>query len=308
LSKTLTVIVPVYYNAGSIPLLFQRLTLVEQQLAALGVRLQLVFVEDGSGDDSLAELLKVKAARPETTVIELTRNFGAEAATKSGLMHATGDCFVILSADLQDPPELIPDLARRWLGGARFVVCERESREDPVVSKLFSAAYYRMLRLFVMPDYPAGGYDLALFDHAFLPYLRNAPKSCPTLVLAYSLGFKPEIIKYGRQQRLHGKSRWTFGKKVTSAVDSLLWFSVKPLRLMTMVGMTTAAVSFVYAIVIILYALTGQREVPGFATIVSLISFLMGVIMVMLGIVGEYLARILNELHRGPEAVISRIH
>lgn len=306
--KTLSIVVPVYHNAESLPILFDRLIAVEHQLSTLGLQVELIFVDDGSGDASLEELLKIKQRRPNTKVIKLTRNFGANKALKCGFRFVTGDCFLLLAADLQDPPELIPELASRWLAGSRFTICERIGRDDPPVTRFLSATYYRLIRMLVMPEYPSGGYDIALMDKCFLGYMQDASKGSYTHLLGYWLGFKPEVIHYHRESRTHGKSRWTLRKKITTFLDVMLGFSVRPLRLMAAVGVLVATMSFVYGIVIVAYALAGDTPVPGFASIVALLAFLLGLVIVMLGMIGEYLARILDEINRRPEVVIDEVY
>ena len=223
--KKVSVIVLVYYNEASLPLLFSELVKVENQLGRQDLELELIFVDDGSGDASLNELLKIKQQRESTKVIKLTRNFGGIHALKTGLQFLTGDCFIVLAADLQDPPELIPEMVQLWQQGAKYVLCAREDRMDPLWAKLFAKIYYWLLRLLVLQDYPSGGYDLALMDRVFLPYLRNTAKNINPYLFAYWLGFKPEIIQYQRKERSHGHSRWTFSKKVKLFLDSLLGFS-----------------------------------------------------------------------------------
>ena len=219
----------------------------------------------------------------------------------------TGHCFAVLAADLQDPPELIVEAARRWSAGAKFVICERESRDDPLSSKVLSAIYYRMLRLLVVPNYPKGGYDLALMDRAFLPYLLDSSKHAPTPLLAYSLGFAPEVIHYHRQKRLHGDSHWTLRNKINSFLDVMVGFSAVPIRIVSGVGMIVATLSFAVGLMTIVDTLIGGVSVPGWASIVALVSFLLGVVIVMLGMIGEYLWRILDEVNKRPEAVIDQI-
>jgi dolichol-phosphate mannosyltransferase len=187
------------------------------------------------------------------------------------------------------------------------MICIREARNDPASSKLFAYLYYRLLWLFVTKDYPPGGYDLALMDKAFLPYLQNSSKNVNTPLFAYWLGFAPEKLYYERRPRLHGKSRWTFSKKVTFFIDSILGFSVLPIRLMSLVGIIVAVLSFAYGGVIAVNAVFGNRDVPGFPTVVSLLAFLLGLVIVMLGIIGEYLWRIFDEINKRPESVIDEI-
>jgi dolichol-phosphate mannosyltransferase len=302
--KTLSIVIPVYYNADSLPLLFSRLQGVETALKEMEVGVQLIFVDDGSGDDSIRELHRIRTARPGTIIVKLVRNFGVDPATKCGLRFVTGDCFVVLAADLQDPPEMVVEMARRWLGGAKFVICERKGRSDPLLSMFFSALYYRLLRLLAFPMFPKGGFDLALFDKIFLPHMRDAAKGSSTTLTAYWLGYAPEVIHYRRERRRHGVSRWTFRKKVTAFFDDVLGFSSRPLRIVSLFGLLVAAVAFAYGMSVVVDALLGRMEVPGFASIVSLIAFLSGLIIAMLGLIGEYLARILNQINHRPEAVI----
>jgi dolichol-phosphate mannosyltransferase len=305
--KRLSIVVPVYYNEGSLPALFQELCKIEAQLGDRGVELELIFVDDGSGDGSFQALLAIKSARPETRVIRLARNFGAVSASKTGLRHATGDCFLVLAADLQDPPELILEMVDRWLAGCRFVLCVRRSRQDPPASRLFAWVYYRLLRLLVVPDYPEGGYDLALMDRALLPHMQSSSKNINPNVFAFWLGFKPEVIPYDRRERKHGRSRWTFAKKLKFFADTLLGFSPVPLRLLSLVGLVATFLSFAYGLFVVANGLLGRFEVHGFATLATLICFFFGLLLCMLGVIGEYLWRIFDEVSRRPESVISDV-
>src|ERR1022692_4423203 len=219
--RKLSIVVPVYYNEGSLQPLFKELRLVEEQLGRKGLDLELVFVDDGSGDGSLRELLNIKAQRPETKVIKLTRNFGAVHASKAGVQFVTGDCYIVLAADLQDPPDLVLEMADHWLAGEKYVVCARLDRDDPLTTKLFASFYYKLVRLFVIPQYPPRGYDLALMDRTFLPYMQQSSKNINPLIFSYWLGFRPKLLHYTRRQRIHGQSRWTFWKKMRFFLDSI---------------------------------------------------------------------------------------
>jgi glycosyltransferase involved in cell wall biosynthesis len=305
--KKISVVIPVYWNALSLPFLFAELSKTENQLITKGYELELIFVDDGSGDNSLEELLKIKQSRAQTKIIKLARNFGAIHATKTGLQFVTGDCFLVLAADLQDPPDLILEMLPWWEQGCKFVICMRKSRRDPLVTKLFSALYYWLLRWFVVSDYPKGGYDLGLMDRAMLPYLQQSSKNINTPLFAYWLGFKPHVIHYERRERTHGRSRWSFAKKFKFFLDSFLGFSVVPIRMISLIGIIVSFLSFCYAFLILFNTLTGRAAVPGFATIVALISFLLGLVIVMLGIIGEYLWRIFDETNKRPDAVIDEI-
>lgn len=303
----LSVVVPVYFNEGSLPLLFEELRGVENKLLDQRLELELIFVDDGSGDGSWQELLKIKAARPATKLVKLSRNFGAVHASKTGLRFVTGDCFLYLAADLQDPPGLILEMARRWQAGCKFVICTRSAREDPPLTKLFARLYYRLLRLAVVRDYPDGGFDLALMDRALLPHMRGSSKNINPSVYSFWLGFKPEVIPYQRRKRLHGRSRWTFAKKVKFFLDTMLGFSIVPLRAMSLVGLVVAVLSGGYGVSVLCNALLGRYEVHGFATLAVLLCFLLGLLITMLGVIGEYLWRIFDEVNKRPETVIDQI-
>ena len=306
--KTVSVVVPVYYNADSLPLLHERLTAVESTLMDLHqVRLQLIFINDGSRDGSQAALVRIKEQRPDAVVVRLSRNFGAVHASRTGFRFVEGGAFVILAADLQDPPELLLEMVPRWLAGRKFVIAVRKSREDPLTSRIYSWLYYRVLRLLVLPGYPDGGFDIALMDRDLLEPMRNCSKNAFTPLLAYWLGYEPEVVSYHRPRREHGRSGWTFTKKIKTFLDVMLGFSVTPIRLISAVGVLVAGASFVYGISVVIAALTGNIPVPGYATLVSLVTFLLGLIILMLGIIGEYLWRIFDEVNRRPDTVIDEV-
>lgn len=307
-NKKLSIVVPVYFNAGSLPRLFDEFVKLESQLAERDVELELIFVDDGSKDESLARLLEFKEQRSATKVIKLTRNFGAVHCSKTGFKFVTGDAFMIVAADLQDPPELVMKMVERWLAGAKFVICERITRDDPIISKMYSKLYYMLLRAMVIRDYPEGGYDMALMDKAFLPHLVNSSKSIFTPLLAYWLGYKPEVIHYHRPAREHGKSRWTFAKKVHAFLDVMLGFSITPIRAISAVGALVSFGSFAYGTSVVLGALFGNIPVQGFPTVVALVTFLLGLIILMLGVIGEYLWRIFDETNHRPETVIEEVY
>jgi glycosyltransferase involved in cell wall biosynthesis len=303
-TKMLTVVIPVYYNAGSLAHLFTALKGVERELDARGVGLELVFVNDGSRDSSLEELLKIKHERPATKIISLTRNFGTVAANKIGFKFVTGDAFAVLAADMQDPPEQLLPMVEKWLEGRKFVVSARASRKDPVVSLFFSRLYYLLLEWLVTTNYPRGGYDMMLMDKIMLPYMNSSAKHTITPVYAFWLGFPPYVLHHERRKRLAGRSRFTFRKKVNFLVDSISGFSTAPIRILSVFGMAVAIVSFLYAADIVINALLGRFEIRGFATLAALISFFCGLILFMLGMLGEYLWRVFDAVNNMPEAVI----
>jgi len=305
--KTISVVVPVYYNAGSLPALFEALAKLERDLDGRSVELELIFVDDGSADESLERLLEFKRTRPATKVVKLTRNFGAIAASKTGFPFVTGEAFMDLAGDPQDPPRLILTMVGRWPGGAKYVVAAREERDDSLESRLFAGIYYRLIRAIAVRDYPEGGYDLSLMSRDFLSLLRHSAKNINTPLYAYWLGFEPEFVRYTRRRREHGRSRWTFWKRVKFFLDSVLGFSIVPIRFMSAIGLLVALGSFGHATVLAFNTVIHGATVPGFATIVTLITFLLGLVILMLGVIGEYLWRIFDEVTGKPEAVIDQV-
>lgn len=305
--KKISIVVPVYFNEQSLLPLFERIQQVEKDLFNKGIEVELIFVDDGSGDHSFNELVKIKEKRPETKLIKLTRNFGAVHASKTGIQFVTGDAFLILAADLQDPPELILQMVDEWQKGSKFVICVRNKRGDPFLKKRFAALYYKLLRTLVDKKFPQGGYDLALMDKMLLPYVQNSSKNIYTPVFCHWLGFKPKIIYYDRKERQFGKSMWTFSKSIKASIDAILGFSIIPIRLVSMIGLMISLISFFYGGMIAVNALLGKTIVPGFATTVTLIAFLCGLIIVMLGMIGEYLWRIFDEVNKRPETVIDDV-
>jgi glycosyltransferase involved in cell wall biosynthesis len=306
--KTVSVVVPVYYNAESLLLLFAELQKVEGQLLERDCAMELIFVDDGSGDDSMIELMKIKRKRPDTRVVKLTRNFGAVHSSKVGLNYVTGDCAAWLNADLQDPPELVTEMTDQWLAGSKFVIALRESRVDPPLTTLFAGIYHWLVRKIINKDYPRGGIDILLMDAALVPYIRDSSKNINTALLAYWLGYKPGTVNYVRQKREHGKSRWTFAKKLTYFIDSILGFSVLPIRIISLIGFVVSLLSFAYGAYIVITTIMGEREVAGFATLVALLTFLLGVVMITLGIIGEYVWRIFDEVSTRPEVVVDEVY
>ena len=302
--KTLSLVFPVYFNDGSLTELFQQLAKFEVKLSQHSALLELIFIDDGSADNSLEKLLDFKKTRPTTKLVKLTRNFGAVAATKTGFNFVTGDCFAVMAADLQDPIEKVFEMFLEWKAGHKYVVCQRLSRNDPLTSKLLSKVYYCIIRLVIADDYPSRGFDLMLMDKSMLGFVRDSSKNINTHLYAYWLGFKPKILEYHRPQRQHGKSRWTLSKKINLAINTITGFSVAPIRLVSAFGFLVALASFGFGLAIFAGAIFGTSAVAGFATIVTLICFFGGLILFMLGILGEYIWRIFDNSTTKPESVV----
>jgi dolichol-phosphate mannosyltransferase len=164
------------------------------------------------------------------------------------------------------------------------------------------------VRLFVIREFPRGGFDIFLLDKAMIPYIRDSSKNINANLLSFWLGIPHSVITYERQERRHGKSRWTFAKKLTLFTDSILGFSALPMRVTCAIGVLVSLISVAYGSLIVVDALLGNRPVPGFATLAAMISLLLGLIIIMMGMIGEYIWRIFNEVSKLPEVVVDQIY
>ena len=306
----ISVVVPVYFNQDSLPQLCDQLDLVSKQCLEKEIQTEVIFVDDGSKDSSLDVLLKLKdkGFSYAIKIIALARNFGSTVAIRTGLKNVSGNCAITLSADLQDPPSIIPEMIDGWLQGNKFVICTRRTRKDPLSSKIFSFLFYRFVRGFILQDYPLGGFDMALMDEAILPFLLNSSSQLFTPIQVYWLGFRPKVIYYDRLQRLHGKSKWSISKKISLFIDSVLSFSVKPARLFSLFGIVISFSSFLYSIYIISFAFLMGTAVPGFASTMAVMTFLFAIVIALLSLIIEYLSRIFYLLSCQPEVVIESIY
>ena len=308
MSDKVSVVIPVYFNEESLEDLFQELNKLEFNLKKINFIMELIFVDDGSRDNSLKKLLEFKSLKAETKIIKLTRNFGTYLACKEGLRHVTGDCFVILSADLQDPPSLILEMVKRWKKGNRFVVCARKTRKDPFIKKFLARIIYLLIRKFVINYYPKYGFDLSLLDSSALVHIINSSKAIFYPVHFYWLGYKPDIIFYDRELRKHGKSMWTFYKSINSALDILLGFTSKFTQFVTSFGLFTSLISFIWGIRLIFVALNGNVPVPGYASIVVIMSFFFGLTIFYLSLILEYLWRIYGDINKRSDVIVDKIY
>ena len=302
LTPFLSVLVPVYQNASTLPILFSEIAKLETCVA----KLEIVFVNDGSSDDSLEVLVALFNQRPDLTrVINLTRNFGQIAALHAGLREVKGDCVAILSADMQDPPALIAKMVPLWEGGSRVVIAERSERDEGRVQIFLSSLVWKITRKLAVPNYPAGGFDFCLLDRAVIEILNNVyEKNSHIFALIFSFGFPYAILPYRRQKRLGGKSQWTAAKKFKVLIDIVLSFSYVPVRVISGIGILVAAFSVGYALFSIAYYFIYGTPYTGWTTIIVLICLIGGVTLTSLGILGEYIWRILDQTRKRPQYIV----
>ena len=303
----LSLIIPVYRNEGSIPDLLGAVQGLHQQLAGA---LQVVFVVDGS-PDRCHELLRTQlpATGLNATLVLLTRNFGAFAAVRMGLQHATGDFFAVMAADLQEPPELVLQMqAVLARGDADVVVAERALRHDPFMQRWQAQLFWAAYRRWVVPDMPPGGVDIFACNRAFRDALLALSESRSSLIAQiFWLGFRRASVPYVRQPRQHGQSAWTWSKKLAYLADSVFAFTDLPVRLLTRVGLLGLLVAAVLACLVLFGKLTGLIAVPGYSMTLITIVFFSALNLLSLGIVGTYAWRAYENTKQRPQAVALRI-
>ncbi len=299
----LSIVVPVYYNALNLPGLYEKMQQVIFDNAEFDY--EVVFVDDGSGDTSFQELLKLRQKNAKIKIIKLSRNFGSHTAILTGLHHVSGDCATAISADLQDPPQIIVDMFRKWREGNKVVLAVREDREEPTLQKFISNLYYRLMQKLALKNMPTGGFDCFLIDRSVVAILTEMREKNSTLMgQILWCGFSTAMIKYVRQKRELGKSRWTLAKKIKLFVDSFIAFSYSPIRLITTTGFLMAGLGFVLALVTVVNKLTHNIPIQGWASMIVLLLVLFGIQFVMLGIIGEYLWRNFDESRKRPTFII----
>lgn len=298
-----SLIIPVYRNAESIDRL---LAAAAEMHDALDGKFEVVFVVDGSPDQSwamLRERLPVQVFRSQ--LIALSRNFGSFAAIRVGLQHARGEYLSVMAADLQEPPALALDFFRILAkGDADVVVGTRRSRDDPWLTRMFSAAFWGLYRKLVMPEIPAGGVDVFGCTRSFAEQLLAMSESRSSLVgQIFWLGFRRQVVAYDRQPRLEGKSAWGLRRKLAYLFDSLFAFSDLPIRFLVGIGAASLFIALVIACVAVAGRLSGYIDVPGYAaTLVAILGF-GGFNALGLGIVGSYAWRAYENTKQRPLAV-----
>ena len=298
----LSIIVPVYYNADTLELLYADTK--EKILHKLG-DYEIVFVDDGSGDDSWRIMNEIRLGDENVKCVKLSRNFGEHAAILAGLSRCSGDCAVTKQADLQEDSELILELYESWKRGNKVVYAVREERDDPALKKFFANIYYTIVRKFIDKNMPRGGFDCYLLDRQVIEVLLGMEEKNSSLTLQVLwVGFSPDLVYFHRKEREIGKSRWTFAKKFKLVMDSMMSFSYFPIRFMSTVGIICAIIAFIWIIEVIVERLVVGTPIAGWASLMCLVLFSTGLILLMLGILGEYLWRTLDAGRKRPPFII----
>jgi dolichol-phosphate mannosyltransferase len=305
-----SVVIPVYCNQGSLTKIYRclRQDVIDKWP---DMSYEIIFVDDGSTDDSLAELKTIKEQDSKhIRIVKFSRNFGQVAAILAGYRTAKGKCVVNISADLQDPPALINEmLTYHFDEKYEIVICERQSRDDSFFDRKTSNVFYKIMKKLCFPRMPRGGFDFVLLGKRVKDIILQNVEANPFWQgQILWTGFEIKFIQYKRRKRETGKSKWTFSRKIKYLLDGILGYSYFPLRLMSMSGMFIAFIGFVYAAVIFFARIFGKVPVKGWAPIMIVILVLFGIQMFMLGVIGEYMWRTLDQVRNRPQYIIEEIY
>lgn len=306
--KLLSVVIPVYRNEESLPALVTALSDVASSAKRdFDCAVEVVFVVDGSPDDSYGMLTRLLPAAPFASQLLLhSRNFGSFAAIRTGLQAATGEYFGVISADLQEPPELVLQFLGKLLPGeCDIVVGCRENRRDPLLTRIASDAFWRLYKTFVIRDIPEKGVDVFGCNRAFRDHLLLLGEANSSLVgLIFWLGFRRTEVAYERRLRQHGKSAWTLKKKINYLLDSIFSFTDLPIRVLSLFGLLGILASAALGSVILLAKLFGGIPVPGYAATVLTVIFFGALNSLGIGIIGAYAWRAYENTKGRPLAVV----
>ncbi|BAY66039.1 putative glycosyl transferase [Calothrix brevissima NIES-22] len=302
----LSIVTPAYNEAENLPLLYERLVEV---LDSLTIDWEWIVVDDHSADKTFAAIANIAKRDSRVRGIRFSRNFGSHTAMTCGLHYAQGDCAAIMAADLQDPPETLPELLAEWNEGAQVVWAVRKRRPGEKASKIgFARLYYFLMRQVVgMKQMPATGADFFLIDRRVIENLSNFNESNVSLMALITwMGFRQAYITYDKHVRSHGRSGWSLEKKLKLVVDSLTSFSYLPIRLMSYIGFIVALLGFIFAGFVVFNAIFGHPT-PGWSSLMVVVLVLGGTQMLMMGGLGEYIWRSLDESRRRPRYIVEEI-
>ncbi len=303
--RSLSVVVPLFDEEAVLPDFHRRLARV---LDTIDAEVEIVYVNDGSRDATRKLLGELHAADPRVAIIDFTRNFGKEVAMSAGLDAAAGDAVVVIDADLQDPPELIPDMIAKWREGFDVVAMRRRSRgQESWLRKSTASLFYRAMGRLGPPGIPADVGDFRLLSARAVAALRQLPERTRFMKGLFAwIGFPSAEIAYDRDSRFAGTSKWSYWRLWNFALEGVTSFSVVPLKVASYVGLATALIAFVYALKIVVATLVYGDPVAGYPTLVVLVLFLGGLQLMALGLIGEYLARMFIEVKQRPLYLVQR--
>nr|WP_319998805.1 glycosyltransferase family 2 protein [uncultured Draconibacterium sp.] len=301
--KKVSIIVPCYNESQALPLFYEEL----KKHLPKSYEYEIIFVNDGSNDDTLQIIKNIATANSSVHFISLSRNFGHQNALKAGFDLATGDCAICLDSDLQHPPNLIPDLLEKWEQGYESVITKRIDHESiSFFKKTTSKLFYRLTNRFSEVKLEDGVADFRLLDRIVLDALKNFSENQIFLrAVIQWLGFKQITVEYQAAERVAGTSKYTLRKMLSLALSGISAFSIKPLRFSIYLGLTIAVLAFLYGMYALGVNIFTDRAIPGWTSIVMSVLFIGGLNLLMLGIIGEYLGKMFIENKKRPNYIIA---
>jgi glycosyltransferase involved in cell wall biosynthesis len=300
----LSVVIPVYNEVENIPILYERLIGV---LDGAKLDFEIVFVDDGSTDDSIKCLNKIGTSDKRVIVVELARNFGHQVAITAGLDHARGRAVAVMDADLQDPPEALPQFIAKWREGHDVVYAIRECRKEGWLKRTSYRVFYKLLHHIAHIDIPLDAGDFCVMDRRVVDLLKSMPERNRFVRGIRSwVGLKQVGLPFERHARHAGISKYTVGRLIVLALDGFISFSYVPLRVISILGLSVSLLSLILAVFFFVKKLVQGLSPPGYASLIVSIFFLAGIQLITLGVIGEYVGRIFEEAKRRPMYVLSR--
>lgn len=298
--KKISIIIPAYNEEESLPFLIKRLNKLMDSVK--DYEFELLFVNDGSKDKTIELIKKYRKKDKRVCYVDFARNFGKETAMIAGLDYATGDCAIFIDADLQDPPELIPEMIKYWEEGYDDVYAQRKSRKGETWLKKFtSKMYYRVLQSLTKVEIQKDTGDFRLLDRRCMNALKKMRETGRNSKSMFSwIGYKKKAILYDRDPRVAGQTKWNYAKLINLAIDGITSFTTSPLRLSTYISIPTFIALGIYFIYVIVKCLIVHQAVQAYQAIILLVLFFSGIQILLFGIVGEYLGRIFNEAKNRP--------
>ena len=298
--KKISIIVPAYNEEESLPYLYERLNNLMN--SNTNYEFEILFVNDGSKDKTIELIKEYRKKDQRYCYVDFSRNFGKEIAMIAGLDYATGDCVIFIDADLQDPPELIPELIKYWEEGYDDVYARRRSREGETFLKKFtSKMYYKILQKMTNVEIQRDTGDFRLLDRRCVNALKKLRESQRNTKSMFSwIGYKKKEVLYDRDARVAGKTKWNYMELIDLAIDGITSFTTSPLRISTWIAIPTFLMLFIYFIYVIIKCIVTHTVIQAFQAIILLVLFFSGTQILLFGIIGEYLGRIFNETKNRP--------
>lgn len=300
-----SIVIPIYNEEENLSELYSRLTAV---MFSLQEPYEVILVDDGSRDNSLNIMREMHQRDERINIISLSRNFGHQIAISAGIEHASGKAVIVMDGDLQDPPEVLPQFIQKWKEGWDVVYAVRRKRKENLFKRTAYAIFYRLLKKISSIDIPLDSGDFSIMDRKIVDILKSIPERTRFVRgIRTWIGFKQMGLEYERDKRFAGEAKYNFKKLVKLALDGLISFSYVPLKLAVSFGFVISGVSFLGAIATLFQRLFTDTTVPGYATTVISILFLGGIQLITIGILGEYIGRIYDEVKQRPLYIIQEI-